>query len=71
MFEDEGFNQYYGTVQGKIQSYTDQSEYVHFLDFTATFTENEMENIDHVIHSAAIKYSEMIAEEIANTRVPK
>ncbi|MCP5096979.1 MAG: hypothetical protein GY943_15630 [Chloroflexi bacterium] len=71
MFEDEGFNQYYGTVQGKIQSYTDQSEYVHFLDFTAPFTENEMENIDHVIHSAAIKYSEMIAEEIANTRVPK
>ena len=51
-------------MQDSLRSYANQSDYVHFLDTTAVFPADKMENVDHVIEEAAVEYSKIIADAI-------
>ncbi len=63
---DEAFQPYYAAMQDSLRGFAAQSDYVHFLDMTAVFPADEMENVDHVIESAAIRYTQMVADAIAD-----
>jgi hypothetical protein len=68
LYENKDFQAYFSEIQRELDRFAEQSKYVHYLSTPLTFSSNQMENTDHVIHSAAEEYTEMLALEIAKTR---
>ncbi|MCP4543617.1 MAG: hypothetical protein GY832_41420 [Chloroflexi bacterium] len=68
LYENKDFQAYFSKVQMELDRFAEQSEYIHYLSTPFTFPINQMQNTDHVIHSAAEEYTEMLALEIAQTR---
>lgn len=66
--EDEDFQEYFSEVQKELNGFAVRSEHVHYLPALAAFSSSQMQNVDHVIHSAAEKYTETLAVEIAKVR---
>jgi hypothetical protein len=56
LLEDEAFQHYYADMQAQMRLYADQSEFIHFLELTAVFPADQMENVDphHAISGDSI-----------------
>ncbi|MCP5094545.1 MAG: hypothetical protein GY943_03205 [Chloroflexi bacterium] len=69
MFRDEAFQQHYAAMQEQMHQFSSQSDYIHFLDITAVFPADDMQNVDHIAKSGAITYTEMIVDAIAHSQL--
>jgi hypothetical protein len=67
VFESEAFRSYYAEVQDSLRQFGMESDHLHFLELTAVFPADTMENVDHVIDTAAVEYTKMLVEAVNRT----
>lgn len=65
---DENFQAYYGQMKKALGKIAAQSDHIFLLETLATFPEDQMQNVDHVILTAAQAYTKMLAAEIKSLR---
>lgn len=58
-------------MQDNLRQFDEESDRLHYLEVTAVFPADEMENVDHVIDAAAVKYTKMLAAAIDQTKVER
>ncbi len=64
--ENEDFQRYFKEVQSSLSNWAAKSDRTHYLlREPMGFTEDQMQNADHVIESSAVAYSLRLVEEIA------
>ncbi|OQY43764.1 MAG: hypothetical protein B6242_14060 [Anaerolineaceae bacterium 4572_78] len=68
LYQHDAFQVHLNQLQPWLESMANQSEYVHYIPLVATFSKNEMENTDHIIHKAAIVYTKQAAELLKEKR---
>ena len=65
LYQNPDFRKYYDQVQQGLAQISDRSDKVkRILVEPMTFSKTEMENVDHVIETAAKSYTEKLAQEI-------
>jgi hypothetical protein len=68
LYGNEDFQEYISEVRKALGEFAEQSAYVHYLPALSVFPDSQMEDVAHVIHPAAERYTEILAAEIANVR---
>jgi len=66
LWHHAGFRSYFNVIQGKLKQVADNHPRLHLLHFDSDlrFSANQMENVDHVIFSAAKIYTSRVANGI-------
>lgn len=69
LYEDRRFQVYFAKVVERLKAWAEESARVHYiLREPVTFAQQEMQNADHLISSAAPIYTEYMAAAIASVR---
>ena len=65
LFQQDRYQKYFSQVDSTLQSYANSSPNIHLINSDQmVFGRDEMQNTDHIIHPAAIKYTHHLINEI-------
>lgn len=68
LYASEPFQAYLSQVRQELESFAAQSEHIHYLPGVSVFAGDQMENVDHVIYDAAVRYTEDVARAVMESR---
>ena len=71
LYETEDFRTYIASVREALGTFAASSEWLHYiLQVPATFPADQMQNVDHLVYSAALVYTDELVSEIISLEKP-